>query len=160
MYLRLFFVYSGAVSAPLVFCLDPKPWPKRGKIRWNDPCWKGCRCEIFRAERLENTLKCPWKISDQPSGPRGLGFESRHSDQKKKNRQSLRLPVFLVFSMLSSYMPIIQKVTRITFQPVFWPIGQSETRENRHENRHASVPSRRSIHHRTVQIWSWRTQKT
>ena len=23
MYLRLFFVYSGAVSAPLVFCSDP-----------------------------------------------------------------------------------------------------------------------------------------
>ena len=28
-------------------------------------------------------MKCPLKISDQPSGPRGLGFESRHSDQKQ-----------------------------------------------------------------------------
>ena len=27
MYLRLFFVYSGAVSAPLVFCSDPNRDP-------------------------------------------------------------------------------------------------------------------------------------
>ena len=31
MYLRLFFVYSGAVSAPLVFCLDPNRDPNAEK---------------------------------------------------------------------------------------------------------------------------------
>ena len=34
MYLRLFFVYSGAVSAPLVFCLDPNRDPNAEKSRW------------------------------------------------------------------------------------------------------------------------------
>jgi hypothetical protein len=31
MYLRLFFVYSGAVSAPLVFCPDPNRDPNAEK---------------------------------------------------------------------------------------------------------------------------------
>ena len=31
MYLRLFFVYSGAVSAPLVFCPDPSRDPNAEK---------------------------------------------------------------------------------------------------------------------------------
>ena len=31
MYLRLFFVYSGAVSAPLVFCSDPNRDPNAEK---------------------------------------------------------------------------------------------------------------------------------
>ena len=31
MYLRLFFVYSGAVFAPLVFCLDPNRDPNAEK---------------------------------------------------------------------------------------------------------------------------------
>ena len=31
MYLRLFFFYSGAVSAPLVFCLDPNRDPNAEK---------------------------------------------------------------------------------------------------------------------------------
>ena len=31
MYLRLFFVYSGAVSAPLVFCPDPNRDPNTKK---------------------------------------------------------------------------------------------------------------------------------
>ena len=32
MYLRLFFVYSGAVSAPLVFCSDPNRDPNADLI--------------------------------------------------------------------------------------------------------------------------------
>ena len=31
MYLRLFFVYSGAVSAPLIFCSDPHRDPNAEK---------------------------------------------------------------------------------------------------------------------------------
>ena len=31
MYLRLFFVYSGAVSAPLIFCSDPNRDPNAEK---------------------------------------------------------------------------------------------------------------------------------
>ena len=31
MYLRLFFVYCGAISAPLVFCLDPNRDPNAEK---------------------------------------------------------------------------------------------------------------------------------
>ena len=41
-------------------------------------------------------MKCPLKISDQPSGPRGLGFESRHSDQiRMKSSDFIR--IFLCF---------------------------------------------------------------
>ena len=46
-FLRLFFVYGGAVPAPLVFCPDPNRDPNAEKIRWNNPYRKGCRCGNF-----------------------------------------------------------------------------------------------------------------
>ena len=104
----------------------PKPWPKRGKNRRNYPCWKRRSCEIFWAERCENALKCPLKISDQPSGPRGLGFESRHSDQIRKNAEISkgfrRFPFPWLCAWFYSAIWNYQKRTTVNYRrPFFHP---------------------------------------